>query len=153
MARHMQLFCDGNLCERVVPGNRVFIHGIFSVKTISKSKKQDSREKSIVGVRLPYMRVVGVTADAEGMGTVSHFNNITAEEEESFRRLAATPDIYNRLVNSLALSIFGSEDIKKAIVCLLCGGSRKRMPDGLNRRGGINILLLGDPGTAKSQLL
>ena len=44
-------------------------------------------------------------------------------------------------------------DLKKAIACLLFGGSRKRMPDGLTRRGDINVLMLGDPGTAKSQLL
>lgn len=44
-------------------------------------------------------------------------------------------------------------DIKKAISCLLFGGSRKRLPDGLTRRGDVNLLLLGDPGTAKSQLL
>lgn len=153
MARHMQLFCDRNLCERVVPGNRVFIHGIFSIKKVGGGGKQEGRDKSIVGVRLPYMRIVGITADTEGMGTISHFNNISSEEEEQFRRLASTPDVYERLVNSLAPSIYGSVDIKKAIVCLLFGGSRKRMPDGLTRRGDINILLLGDPGTAKSQLL
>ena len=54
---------------------------------------------------------------------------------------------------SIAPSIYGSLDIKKAIACLLIGGARKRLPDGLTRRGDINLLLLGDPGTAKSQLL
>lgn len=44
-------------------------------------------------------------------------------------------------------------DIKKSITCLLFGGSRKQLPDGMRLRGDINVLLLGDPGTAKSQLL
>lgn len=149
----MQLFLDRSLCERVVPGNRVLIHGIYSIRKTGKPGKGDNREKATVGVRAPYMRVVGITVDSEGTGAISRYTNITTEEEEKFRRLAAQPDIYERLSKSLAPSIFGSIDIKKAITCLLFGGARKRMPDGLTRRGDINVLLLGDPGTAKSQLL
>lgn len=171
----MQLFCDRSLCERVVPGNRVLIHGIFSIRKVSKPGKGDSREKAIVGVRAPYMRIIGITCDTDGAGAISRYNNISSEEEETFRRLAASPNVFERIAESLAPSIFGSVDIKKAIACLLFGGnvptylpvekyfftvqkyiylgSRKRMPDGLTRRGDINILLLGDPGTAKSQLL
>lgn len=149
----MQLFVDRSMCERVVPGNRVLIHGIYSIRRVGKPGRGDNREKAIVGVRAPYMRVVGITVDSEATGNISRFTNITTEEEEKFRRLAAHPDIYERLSKSLAPSIFGSNDIKKAITCLLFGGSRKRMPDGLTRRGDINVLLLGDPGTAKSQLL
>jgi len=56
------------------------------------------------------------------------------------------------LAKSIAPSIYGCEDIKRSVACLLFGGSRKRLPDG-NRRGDINVLMLGDPGTAKSQIL
>lgn len=119
----MQLFSDRSLCERVVPGNRVLIHGIYSIRKVGKPGRGDSREKAIVGVRAPYMRVVGITVDSEGTGAISRYSNITSEEEEQFRRLAASPDIYDRLARSLAPSIFGSNDMKKAIVSLLFGGN------------------------------
>lgn len=118
----MQLFSDRSLCERVVPGNRVLIQGIYSIRKVGKPGKSDSREKAIVGVRAPYMRIVGITVDSEGTGAISRYTNITNEEEEQFRRLAASPDIYERLAKSLAPSIFGTADIKKAIVALLFGG-------------------------------
>lgn len=151
--RHMQLYCDRSLCERVVPGNRVLIQGIYSIKKVAgKSGRNEERNKAIVGVRAPYMRVVGITVDTE-VGAISRYSNITTEEEAAFRKMSASPDIYEKLAKSIAPSIYGSADIKKAIVCLLFGGARKRLPDGLARRGDINLLLLGDPGTAKSQLL
>merc|ERR550517_32299 len=110
-------------------------------------------EKGAVGVRMPYLRVVGIQVETEGSGRTSSNLTFTTEDEENFRRLAAKPGVYETVAKSIAPSIFGSEDIKKSIACLLFGGSRKRLPDGLTRRGDINVLLLGDPGTAKSQLL
>ncbi|KAG8228475.1 hypothetical protein J437_LFUL009340 [Ladona fulva] len=150
MPRHLKIYCDRYLCERVVPGNRVVVLGIFSIKKVTQSKR--SRDKGTAGVRNPYLRAAGVEVDTKGSGFSTRLA-LTAEEEESFRRLAASNDIHERIARSIAPSIFGSTDIKKAIACLLFGGSRKRMPDGLTRRGDINVLLLGDPGTAKSQLL
>ena len=153
MPRHLQVYCERYLCDRVVPGNRVLILGIYSIKKVAAAGgRRDGREKALVGVRAPYIRVVGISIDGENTGSGTH-PPVTNEEEEMFRRLAADPDIYERLAKSIAPSIYGSVDIKKAIACLLFGGSRKRMPDGLCRRGDINILMVGDPGTAKSQLL
>lgn len=57
------------------------------------------------------------------------------------------------LLIALGFHAHGETDIKKAITCLLFGGSKKILPDGMRLRGDINVLLLGDPGTAKSQLL
>lgn len=67
--------------------------------------------------------------------------------------MSRQPNLYETFAASLAPSIFGNQDIKKAITCLLFGGSKKLLPDGMRLRGDINVLLLGDPGTAKSQLL
>ncbi|XP_012275934.1 DNA replication licensing factor Mcm5 [Orussus abietinus] len=153
MPRHLQLYCERYLCDRIVPGNRVLILGIFSIKKVAKTGgRSGGREKPLVGVRAPYIRVVGISID--GQNTGSGMNPpVTTEEEDMFRQLGADPDIYNRIAKSIAPSIFGALDMKKALACMLFGGSRKRMPDGLCRRGDINVLMLGDPGTAKSQLL
>merc|ERR1719431_876357 len=69
------------------------------------------------------------------------------------RELAARPGIYDLLTKSIAPSIYGCEDIKRSVCCLLFGGTRKSLPDGTRLRGDINILLLGDPSCGKSQFL
>ena len=86
---------------------------------------QKARDKVNVGIRQPYFRVVGVKVNTDGSGR-SASNPLTPTEEEDFRRLAASPNIYETLAKSIAPSIFGSIDMKKAITCLLFGGSRKR---------------------------
>lgn len=151
MPRHMQLYCDRYLTEKVVPGNRVTVMGIYSIKKVAQKADKD-RDAVGVGIRKPYLRVVGIQVDTEGPGrsTGAPLNPL---EEEEFNRFASRPDAFETIAKSIAPFIYGSEDVKKAISCLLFGGSRKRLPDGLTRRGDINVLLLGDPGTAKSQLL
>ncbi len=142
MPRHMTLYVDRFLCDQMVPGNRVVVTGIYSIKKTGKltSKKSD---RGAVGVRNPYLRVVGTHVETEGMGRTSRDLRFTSEEEEEFRRLAAKPDVQEIVAQSIAPSIFGSADIKKAIASLLFGGSKKFLPDGLSRRGDINVLLLG----------
>ncbi len=64
------------------------------------------------------------------------------------------PNVYEALAKAVAPSISGdyTKDIKKAIICQLFGGSRKVLPDATRLRGDINLLLMGDPSTAKSQV-
>ncbi len=152
MPRHLQLFTDRFLVDRVVPGNRITVLGIYSIKkpSMNSGKKSD---KGSAGVRAPYVRVIGIEVETEGAGRASRDLHFTNEDEEEFRRLASRPDVHNVISKSIAPAIFGFEDVKKAVACLLFGGSRKILPDGLTRRGDINVLLLGDPGTAKSQIL
>ena len=72
-----------------------------------------------------------------------------------FRSIASSPNVYERLVQNIAPALSGdyTVDIKKAIACLLFSGSRKVLPDHTRIRGDINVLLMGDPSTAKSQFL
>ncbi|MBN3309485.1 DNA replication licensing factor MCM5 [Amia ocellicauda] len=151
MPRHLQLYCDRYLCDRVVPGNRVTLMGIYSIRRAGKPSTK-GRDRAGVGLRASYLRVIGIQVDTEGAGR-SVSGSVSPQEEEELRALAASPSVYEALARSIAPSIYGSQDLKKAIACLLFGGSRKRLPDGLTRRGDINLLMLGDPGTAKSQLL
>lgn len=62
-------------------------------------------------------------------------------------------DVYGRLAQSIAPEIFGHNDVKKALLLLLCGGVTRCLSDGLRIRGDIHVCLMGDPGVAKSQLL
>ncbi|XP_014219295.1 DNA replication licensing factor Mcm5 [Copidosoma floridanum] len=150
--RHVQLYVDRYLCDRVVPGNKVLILGILSIKKVLKVGKSRGSEKASVGIRSSYIRVVGIQVDGENNQNGIYLP-VDSDEEDMFRRLAKDPEIYERIIKSLAPSIYGATDMKKSVACLLFGGSRKRMPDALCRRGDINVLMIGDPGTAKSQLL
>ena len=77
---------------------------------------------------------------------------ITPEEEAKIRELAQDPAIIPKLAKSIAPSIYGWHHIKESCVYFLFGGVRKERAD-ITIRGDINILLAGDPSTAKSQLL
>jgi replicative DNA helicase Mcm len=74
------------------------------------------------------------------------------EEEEKILQIAQDPFVHKKIMSSIAPSIYGYEHIKEAIMYLLFGGVSKALPD-ITIRGEMNALLIGDPGTAKSQLL
>lgn len=154
MPRHLKLYCDRYLCDKFVPGNRVTLFGTFAiVKTGKPTSSNKGYEANIkVGLRSCYLNVIGCKIETTGPGHTSSIP-YTSEEEDQFRQLAASKDCYKKIYSSIAPSIFGFDDVKKAIATLLFSGSVKNLPDGTRRRGDINILLLGDPGTAKSQVL
>lgn len=78
---------------------------------------------------------------------------LTQGMKDELQRVRGEPELYSRLAKSIAPEIFGSEDVKKALLLLLLGAPPKRLPDGMRLRGDLHVCLMGDPGVAKSQLL
>ncbi|KAG8497690.1 hypothetical protein CXB51_006909 [Gossypium anomalum] len=77
----------------------------------------------------------------------------TSEELKEIQRMRDTPDFFNKLVDSIAPTVFGHQDIKRAILLMLLGGVHKHTHEGINLRGDINVCIVGDPSCAKSQFL
>ncbi|KAL7241379.1 hypothetical protein ACSBR2_006902 [Camellia fascicularis] len=78
---------------------------------------------------------------------------LTEEDKEEIEKLAKDPNIGEKIIKSIAPSIYGHDDIKTAIALAMFGGQEKNVEGKHRLRGDINVLLLGDPGTAKSQFL
>ncbi|KAI3856424.1 hypothetical protein MKW98_008876 [Papaver atlanticum] len=78
---------------------------------------------------------------------------LTKEEEAEIHGMRNTPDFFNKIVDSIAPTVFGHQEIKRAILLMLLGGVHKFTHEGINLRGDINVCIVGDPSCAKSQFL
>lgn len=149
LPRHILVIADREHVGKTAPGKRVLITGIYCTSGAPKGGG--------VALRFPFVKVVGMEPIQGGGDSHSVPSPLwTTDVEAEARRMVAfsrTPNIYEHISRSIAPSLFGHEEIKKSIACLLFGGTRKSLPDRMRIRGDINVLILGDPGTAKSQLL
>ncbi|KAL9649552.1 hypothetical protein ABK040_003230 [Willaertia magna] len=145
MPRTILMYCDRYLVERTPPGTRVNIIAIMS------TFQSASRRSNNNNISQPYLRVIGfeITNDGSGRSKLE----FSREEEQELRKFSKQKNLYEFISKSIDPAIYGCEDIKKALACQLFGGAAKILQDGIRRRGDINVLLLGDPSTAKSQLL
>ena len=141
--------CDRYLVDKAAPGNRVKIVGIYNVFSSTKKGTRSISPDSIV--KTSYVQILGM--EIEQMGHHIKAAQLSEKDEERIQSLAKDKDLFNKIQKSIASAIYGHDEIKMAIACLLFGGSSKMLPDKTKLRGDINILLLGDPSTAKSQLL
>ena len=80
-------------------------------------------------------------------------DRFTAEEVEAVRGMRMEGDLYRKMVMSVAPAIYGHEDIKRGVLLMMFGGVHKRTAEGIQLRGDINVCIVGDPSTAKSQFL
>ena len=133
---------DDDLAGHSTPGARVIINGIL------RSNQRTTRE----GKSTTYDLVLHANS-IEYIDTEFNELDITPEEEEEILKLSRDPEIYNNIIKSIAPSIYGYEDIKEALALQLFSGVSKNLPDGTRVRGDIHMMLIGDPGIAKSQML
>jgi len=128
------------MIDKAYPGDVVKVTGVLDLR---KRGGRESYEYDFV------LRVISIESrEKEAMEVV-----ITKKEEEEFRRLAREEGFYDKLIRSIAPSIYGYKDVKEAILLSLIGGEDRELRDGTRIRGKIHLLLIGDPGVAKSQLL
>ncbi|MGI0091269.1 MAG: minichromosome maintenance protein MCM [Nitrososphaerales archaeon] len=132
----------GDIVNTARPGDRIVLTGVV---------KAESENIGAFSRRLFSTRIEA--NHAEQLGKRPEDQQISREEEEQIRGVAALPGAYDRLVASVAPAIFGHELHKEAVLLLMVGSPQKSLPDGSTLRGDVNILLVGDPGTAKSELL
>ncbi|GJN35724.1 hypothetical protein PR202_gb24527 [Eleusine coracana subsp. coracana] len=91
--------------------------------------------------------------DRDTDGDDSEGQKFTEEEEDEVVRMRNTPDFFNKIVDSICPTVFGHQEIKRAILLMLLGGVHKITHEGINLRGDINVCIVGDPSCAKSQFL
>lgn len=131
-----------DLSGTVSPGDRVVINGILrSMQRIVKGEKS-----TVFDIFLECNSIEVAEKEFEEV-------EIDEKAEDEILRLSKDPMIYRMITHSIAPTIYGGEDVKQAIALQLFGGMSKDMPDGSRLRGDIHVLLIGDPGIAKSQLL
>jgi replicative DNA helicase Mcm len=138
-ATNFEIMVTDDQVNKILPGDRTKITGIVRLKT--------PKEKGLI-----YQRFLDANHLEE---TQKEFEEIQAspEETEAIKALSQNPKIYDMLIQSIAPNIYGHSDLKEAIALQLFGGIAKVLPNDSKIRGNIHVLLVGDPGTAKSQLL
>ncbi|PNF28221.1 DNA replication licensing factor Mcm3 [Cryptotermes secundus] len=143
LPRSVDVICDNDLVDKCKPGDRVQIVGNYRCLP----GKQGNFTTGTFRTVLIANNISQLTKESTLL--------ITREDVQKCKKLARNKniEIFELLSRSLAPSIHGHEYIKKAILCMLLGGVEKVLPNGTRLRGDINVLLIGDPSVAKSQLL
>ena len=140
LPRSIEVILEDDLVDKVKPGDRIQVNGVYKSSAYKGSVTNSS------------VRTILIATGIQNL-VKNENEDITGEEIRKIKELSTKKDIFNILANSVAPGIYGNQFIKKALILQLLGGKEKNLESGTHLRGDINILLIGDPSTAKSQFL
>lgn len=139
--QRISVIMEDDIAGRLFPGDRVTVDGILRAE-----------QKRAGNILLTEYDIYFYAINYKKSKELEEIN-ISAEDEREITELSKDPGIIDRLATSIAPTIYGMDMVKTTLVLQMFGGVRKVMKDGTTMRGDIHILMVGDPGTAKSQLL
>nr|ASF90234.1 hypothetical protein SPAR07403 [Bartheletia paradoxa] len=146
LPRSIEIVMDDDLVDRVKPGDRIQLVGVYRALGGKGGQGGSSSFKTLL-----LANNVNLLSSKVGGGIAQMI--VTDTDIRHINKVAKKRNVFDLLSQSLAPSIYGHEYIKKAILLLLLGGMEKNLDNGTHIRGDINILMVGDPSTAKSQML
>ncbi|KAL3418317.1 MCM2/3/5 family protein [Phlyctema vagabunda] len=146
LPRGVDVILDDDLVDRVKPGDRVQLVGIYRSLGNRNAGHNTAIFKTVV---LANNVVLLSSKSGGGIATAT----ITDTDIRNINKVSKKKNLFDLLSQSLAPSIYGHEHIKKAVLLMLLSGQEKNLENGTHLRGDINILMVGDPSTAKSQML
>jgi len=141
-----------DLVDYARPGDRIVLTGIVRIEQERISGVSKS-ESALYRLRMDGNNVEFIGGKGLKSSRRTEREEISPDEEKLVKSLAKNPDIYDRLIASFAPHIKGHALFKEAILLLIVGSTQRVLTDGTKIRGDINVFLVGDPGTAKSEML
>ncbi|SCU97178.1 LADA_0H04918g1_1 [Lachancea dasiensis] len=152
LPRSIDVIMDEDLVDKTKPGDRVNIVGIYKSLGGGGLSSSADQSGSLSGFKTMVLANTVYPLHARSTGVAAR-QALSDSDIRNINKLSKREDIFSLLAQSLAPSIYGHEHIKEAILLMLLGGVEKNLENGSHLRGDINILMVGDPSTAKSQLL
>ncbi|MDQ3902342.1 MAG: minichromosome maintenance protein MCM, partial [Thermoproteota archaeon] len=151
LPHYVEVTVMADLVDRCRPGDRIMLTGIVRIEQeqISPQVKTSLFKLRMEGNNIEYLGGHAGTKDTRTIERIA----ISTENERQIFAIASKSDAYDKIIASFAPHVYGHEVIKEAILLLIVGSVTKKLEDGSTRRGDINVLLVGDPGTAKSEML
>ena len=141
-----------DLVDYARPGDRIILTGIVRIEQERVFGVKQS-ESALYRLRMDGNNIEFIGGRGTKGSRRTEREEISPDEQKIIRTLSKNPDIYNRLIASFAPHIRGHELFKEAILLLIVGSTQRALSDGSKIRGDINVFLVGDPGTAKSEML